>query len=172
MQHPYHAIGGLIWKYIAEKSRTSATNVTMHPLRQAIWWHIWKQNKCNQCDFASAQAGNLRRHLTMHSGEKSNKCNHCNYVSSQAGHLRAHLKTHSGEKSNKCNQCDYASSYTHDLRTHLKTHTREKSNKCHMIIALPDTSVVHYNWFSWLYCIIFMPSNLNIFIFKSIKVFS
>ena len=37
----------------------------------------------------------------MHSGEKSNKCNQCDYASSYASNLRAHLKTHSGEKSNK-----------------------------------------------------------------------
>ena len=41
---------------------------------------------------------------------ESNKCNQCDYASSQAGNLRIHLKTHSGEKSNICNQCDYASS--------------------------------------------------------------
>ena len=52
-----------------------------------------KPNKCNQCDFASSQAGNLRRHLKTHSGEKSNKCNQCGYASSQAGNLRTHLKT-------------------------------------------------------------------------------
>ena len=33
-----------------------------------------KSNKCNQCDYASSQASNLRRHLKMHSGEKSSKC--------------------------------------------------------------------------------------------------
>ena len=40
------------------------------------------------------------------SGEKSNKCNQCDYASSWAGNLRTHLKMHSGEKPNKCNQCD------------------------------------------------------------------
>ena len=25
-----------------ERSKTNATNVTLHSLRQAIWWHIWK----------------------------------------------------------------------------------------------------------------------------------
>ena len=57
-------------------------------------------NKCNQCDYASSDAGNLRRHLKTHSGEKSNKCNQCDYASSRADKLRTHLKTHSGEKSN------------------------------------------------------------------------
>ena len=57
-----------------------------------------KSNKCNQCDYASSQAGNLRSHLKTHSGEKSNKCNQCNYASSEAGALRRHLITHSEEK--------------------------------------------------------------------------
>ena len=42
------------------------------------------------------------------SGKKSEKCNQCDYVSFGAGDLRRHLKIHSGEKSEKCNQCDYA----------------------------------------------------------------
>ena len=68
----------------------------------------------------------LRTHLKTHSGEKSNKCNQCDFASSQAGDLRRHLKTHSGEKSNKCNKCDFASSYVSALRTHLEC-TVEKS---------------------------------------------
>ena len=59
-----------------------------------------KPNKCNQCDYASSQAGKLRRHLKMHGGEKSHKCNPFDDASSQAGDLRRHLKTQSGEKSN------------------------------------------------------------------------
>ena len=67
-----------------------------------------KSNKCNQCDYASYWAGDLKTHRKMHNGENSNKCNQCDYVSFQAGNLRTHLKTHSGEKLNKCNQCDFA----------------------------------------------------------------
>ena len=37
-----------------------------------------------------------------HSAEKSNKCNQCDFISSQASNLRTHFKIHSGEKSNKC----------------------------------------------------------------------
>ena len=29
-----------------------------------------KSNKCNQCDYASSQAGNLRRHLKTHREER------------------------------------------------------------------------------------------------------
>ena len=36
--------------------------------------------------------------IKLNSGEKSNKCNQYEYASSQAGDLRKHLKMHSGEK--------------------------------------------------------------------------
>ena len=36
--------------------------------------HGEKQNRCNQCDYASSQASNLRTHFKTHNGEKSNKC--------------------------------------------------------------------------------------------------
>ena len=87
-------------------------------------------NKCNQCDYASSRAGQFRRHLITHGGEKSYKCNQCYFASSYASALRTHLKTHSGEKPNKCNQCDFASSQARLLSQHLKTHSGEKPNKC------------------------------------------
>ena len=57
-----------------------------------------KSNECNQCDFASIEAGNLKKHLETHSGEKPNKCNQCGFASIKASNLKTRLKTHSGEK--------------------------------------------------------------------------
>jgi len=101
-----------------------------------------KSNKCNQCDYASSEAGDLRRHLKTHSGEKLNKCNQCDYASSREGNLKTHLKTHSGEKLNKCNQCDYASSRADVLRTHLKAHNKEKSKICNQCDLHPLMQVL------------------------------
>ena len=83
---------------------------------------VMKSNKCNQCDYASSQAGDLRRHLKTHSGEKSQKCNQCDYATYHTGHLKTHIKTHTGEKPNKCSQCEYASSRADQLRLHFKRH--------------------------------------------------
>ena len=44
-----------------------------------------KLKTCNQCDFSFLVAVNLRRHLITHSGEKSNKCDQCDFASIQAG---------------------------------------------------------------------------------------
>ena len=53
----------------------------------------------------SMRNGNLESLL-----KKNNKCNQCDYASSKESHLKKHFKTHSGEKPNKCNQCEYTSS--------------------------------------------------------------
>ena len=60
---------------------------------------------------------------------KSNKCNQCDYAASQTGQLKKHLKTHSGEKPNKCNQCDYASSQARNLGTHMKMQEKNHIQK-------------------------------------------
>ena len=54
--------------------------------------NVIRPNKCNQCDYASFQTGNLKKHLKTHSGEKSNKCNQCDFASYEKGNLRTHLK--------------------------------------------------------------------------------
>ena len=60
--------------------------------------NVIKSNKCNQCDYASSRAGNLRTHLIKHTGEKSDKCNQCDYATSDRRNFFKHLKTHNGEK--------------------------------------------------------------------------
>ena len=96
-----------------------------------------KSNICNQCDYASSRAGDLKRHLKSHTGEKPNICNQCDYASSYASPLRIHLKTHSGEEPNKCNQCDYASSQAGDLKRHLKTQIGESQTNATSVILHP-----------------------------------
>ena len=76
----------------------------------------------------------------MHSGEKSSKCNQCDFASSQASNLRTHLKTHSGEKSNKCNLCDFASVRAGNLRTHLKVHSAN-ANAADVILKIPQRHI-------------------------------
>ena len=89
------------------------------------------KKKCNQCDFASFYAGDLKKHLVRHSGERSNKCNQCDFAlfmqviaetfhTSYASNLQKHFKMYNGEKSNKCDQCNYASFYASNLQKRSK----------------------------------------------------
>ena len=108
-----------------------------------------KTNKCSQCNNASSEASNLRRHMSTHTGEKTNKCNQCDVAFSQADTLREHLELfpwfpemHQGKKSIKCSQCGYAYSFASNLRTHMKTHSRKTSNKCKKLTSA--TSVIKH----------------------------
>ena len=117
----------------------AASNVTMKATVRGIKsGQRERSNKCNQCNYTSSDAGNLRRHSKMHSGEKPNKCKQCNSAFPRADHLIRHLETHRGKKLNKCNQCDYASflqaicnqcdfasSQASSLKVHLKTQWRK-----------------------------------------------
>ena len=82
--------------YTVCKNQINTTSVILHPLLQA------KPNKCNNCDFASAQAGNLRTHLIKHSGVKLHKCNQCDFTSYRKRNMTTHLETHNWEKLYKC----------------------------------------------------------------------
>ena len=99
-----------------------------------------KPNKCNQCDFASSQIGNLRRHLITHSGEKPNKCNQCDFASSQASTLRTRRGTHSGEKPNKCIRCDFTPTKAGYLRNHLKIPQGHVVARSHLIVICVEST--------------------------------
>ena len=92
--------------------------------------HDWVKNNVN-IEAAMSMGG-----TTTHQDRRSNKCNQHEYMSSHASNLRLHLKTHSGEKQYKCNQCDYACSHVGDLRRHFKR-TVEKSQTDAHNVTLP-----------------------------------
>ena len=94
-----------LWRKAKQMQPMRLCILSGKPFKNAQWRKV---KKCNQCDFASSRADNLRTHLKTHSWEKPNKYNQCDYASSQASNLRTHLKTHSGEKLNNCDQCDFA----------------------------------------------------------------
>ena len=57
--------------------------------------------------FGSSESKDNAKVLTRekNDGEKLHRCKQCNYASAQAANLGRHLKTHGRDKSNKCNQC-------------------------------------------------------------------
>ena len=60
------------------------------------------QTKCTA--MSERKTGN-NKDLKSPKGEKSHKCNNCNFATSLAGNLRTHMRRHNSEKLFKCDQC-------------------------------------------------------------------
>ena len=70
----------------------------------------------------------LKIHIIANNpGEKHFKCNQCNYACAQSGNLQQHMMTHSGEKPFKCNKCSKAYTRKYLLAKHSRIHTTKIS---------------------------------------------
>lgn len=67
--------------------------------------------KCEDCGKLFRQRSHLKRHESLHAGEKSFKCKapDCQYSCNQRGNLKVHEKIHTGNKLFHCNEpgCNY-----------------------------------------------------------------
>ncbi|XP_047478291.1 protein tramtrack, beta isoform-like isoform X11 [Penaeus chinensis] len=84
--------------------------------------NINKIHKCPYCQYSSLVLNNLKRHMSIHTGEKPFACPHCSYSCTRKGNLETHIRTHTGEKPYSCQHCPYRSSRMFSLKSHMSTH--------------------------------------------------
>uniref|UniRef100_A0A3B5KWR5 Si:dkeyp-113d7.1 n=1 Tax=Xiphophorus couchianus TaxID=32473 RepID=A0A3B5KWR5_9TELE len=87
--------------------------------------------RCTNCSPPFGQAGNLKRHQLIHTGQKPYVCAHCPKGFTKADDLyRNHVQIHTGEKPFSCSQCGKTFSNSGVLKTHEKIHTGERPFGC------------------------------------------
>ena len=107
-----------VWLFIPSlgKYQRKATNVTMYCFTYTIWSDI--------C-------------MMAHNGEKSYNCTQCNCASYEAGNFKKHLRTHTGKTpTNATNAIMHPFNHTNNLRTHLKTYSGSNRNATNVTIPV------------------------------------
>lgn len=89
-----------------------------------------KPFQCKECDQGFTDKSNLKVHMRTHAGEVSYVCKYCKKCFNQQHHLTKHIYTHTGEKPFKCPACSYSCTSTTDLKKHERTHTGERPFQC------------------------------------------
>lgn len=90
---------------------------------------VEKTYMCPLCSYFSNQAGNLRRHVATHTGQKPHICSYCKKAFALKQQLQNHMRRHTGEKPYSCAQCGKSFSLQSNLRRHEGIHLRSLYEK-------------------------------------------
>ena len=121
--------------------------------------HSVEKHTCTECEKSIREAGNLNKHLFIHTGAKPYACAHCNKSFRENGKLKSHMVTQSGEKPHKCIVCSKSFTHSGNLKTHLRTHTGEKPSQVPQLIKVsqegrgppgkPHRCTIHWSTGIW-----------------------
>ena len=74
------------------------------------------------CGLICHDAGKLRRHYIIHTGEKPYKCDICHRTFGLEYNMKIHRRVHSGDKPYKCTVCGKSFAQKSNLNFHMNTH--------------------------------------------------
>uniref|UniRef100_UPI0037E8D6BE zinc finger protein 37-like n=1 Tax=Semicossyphus pulcher TaxID=241346 RepID=UPI0037E8D6BE len=89
-----------------------------------------KIQSCKICKKSFLSLGGLKRHATLHTGEKPYRCDICNKAYACKNSLRSHRWEHVENKQHNCDVCHQSFAFKQQLRIHSRTHTGENPYSC------------------------------------------
>lgn len=87
---------------------------------------------CEICNKVFKEKHKLKRHMMIHTGEKSHSCPFCEKSFSLEYNLNTHKRIHTGEKPYKCQitGCEKSFTQSGNLKTHMRTnHSARATNE-------------------------------------------
>ncbi|XP_065203762.1 zinc finger protein 93-like [Planococcus citri] len=114
---------------ICKKLFSSRDSLSRHQLRTHFTGD--KRLKCPLCDFKTALATSLSRHVNLHTENRKFICDQCGSCFHTLSALKDHtVYVHSNERNYSCEICGQRFKLKSGLNRHFKTHSNEKEFKC------------------------------------------
>ncbi|XP_073454944.1 uncharacterized protein [Aquarana catesbeiana] len=98
------------------------------------WTHKSRSGKtsppCDVCGKVLSDRRTLKKHLQIHTGQRTYQCSECDKSFSYKSHFNSHIRMHIGERPFPCNQCGRRFIKHQHLVLHQVVHTGEKPYSC------------------------------------------
>lgn len=113
-----------IWLCVWQtRAPVPGTDTAVNLLMNSIFVSVSDERKveCTQCDRRFFNAGELKRHMQVHTGERPHPCPYCNKRLSSPYALKGHIRIHTNETPYSCPYCPMAFKQRVSMRTHIKS---------------------------------------------------
>ncbi|KAK2830924.1 hypothetical protein Q5P01_018855 [Channa striata] len=91
---------------------------------------VRKSFRCAECSKTFVSKGNLKTHMTCHTGEKPFVCPICGKRFRQNSNMVTHVRIHTAERPFTCTVCNTSFTQRGTLHQHMRIHTGEKPYSC------------------------------------------